>query len=280
MRLRFPRGRRAVMALATLLPLALCASGSAATTTVAQPAEAPRDRLVAEPAPAPTGTWPDSSSESSSPVIFWHSEAQGPNTTVLAMGAGLEGASVQLQDAVTGAPVPAPRVLGSWEASVKFSLPPAPTWRTPTSSSIAYRFRACSAKNHGSCSGWRSINSPDITWASGDRSANATAVATPSGWLKVYGRSLGFTSSGQCAAATVRMPGPASGTVATLTSGSTSIKLIANSASCYDATFALPSTLAPGQYNLSIVNRLSTQAGSVAVTIVKANRWPSKVRCC
>eukprot|EP01050_Picozoa_sp_SAG11_P015237 SAG11_NODE_1953_length_4008_cov_5.134561_4_plen_271_part_00 len=270
------------MALTTLLPLALCASGSAVTTTVAQPTEAPRDRLVAEPAPAATGTmsWPDSSSESSSPVIFWHSEAQGPNTTVLAMGAGLEGASVQLQDAVTGAPVPAPRVLGSWEASVKFSLPPAPTWRTPTSSSIAYRFRACSAKNHGSCSGWRSINSPDITWASGDRSANASAVATPSGWLKVYGRSLGFSSSGQCAAATVRMPGPASGTVATLTSGSTSIKLIANSASCYDATFALPSTLAPGQYNLSIVNRLSTQAGSVAVTIVKANRWPSKVRCC
>jgi hypothetical protein len=77
----------------------------------------------------------------------------------------------------------------------------------------------------------------------------------------------------------VRAPGPASGTAATLISGSTSIKLTPSAASCYDASFALPLTIEPGQYNFSIVNRLSAQAGSVSVTIIAPQPWPSKVRC-
>ena len=205
---------------------------------------------------------------SSPPVVFWSSEGHEPNTTVMAMGGGLEGATVQLQDATSGQPLPAPQVLDSWDASVKFILPSTPI-------SAAYRFRACSSP--AACSGWRSLNSPDITWASGDRSANASSVATAGGWLKVYGRSLGFTTSGHCAAATVQVPGPASGTVASMRSGSTSIKLTPSVASCYDASFALPPTLKPGHYNFSIVNRLSAQAGSVAVTIVGADPWPSRL---
>jgi hypothetical protein len=214
----------------------------------------------------------------SAPVVFWHSEGQGPNTTVMAMGGGLAGVGVQLRDAVSGQALPAPQVLDSWDASVKFALPPAPTWRTPATSSIAYQFRACAGPQ--ACSGWRSINSPDITWASGDMSANASTVATVGGWLKVYGRSLGFTTNGDCAPATVQAPGPASGTAATLISGSTSIKLTPSAASCYDASFALPLTIEPGQYNFSIVNRLSAQAGSVSVTIIAPQPWLSKVRCC
>ena len=52
----------------------------------------------------------------------------------------------------------------------------------------------------------------------GDASANATAVATTGGWLKVYGRSIGFTAAGACTASTVASPNPAgASTVATLT---------------------------------------------------------------
>ena len=225
-------------------------------------------------APAAPTQLGDAVAPPSPPTVFWNSEGQEQNTTVLAMGGGLEGAVIQMQDAASGRSLPAPQVLESWDKSVKFALPPAP-------GSIAYRFRACrgggGSSSQAVCSGWRSVNSPDITWASGDRSANASSVATAGGWLKIYGRSLGFTTGGQCATATVQVPGPASGTTATLSTGSTSIKLTPSAASCYDASFALPATIAPGQYNLSIVNRLSGLAGSVGVTIVDAQPWPSQL---
>ena len=140
-------------------------------------------RLVAAAATAAALLAAESAS-AAAPVVFWSSEAQPPGSTVMAMGGGLAGATVQLTDASGGALAP-PRVLGSWDGSVKFALPAA-------GATAAFRFRACTGKT--ACSGWRTVNAPDIMWAVGDASANATAVTTQGGWLKLYGRSLGFTA--------------------------------------------------------------------------------------
>ncbi len=206
-------------------------------------------------------------------VIFWSSEASLPGTTVMAMGGGLADATVELEAAVGGGAAVAPQVLSSWDGSIQFLLPAA----GPTA---AYRFRACAAASAtGGCSGWRTVNVPDIMWAVGDSSANATAVATPGGWLKVYGRSLGFTGGGACAASTVTNPAPATPSVVTLTplSGGSRVQLPVSAASCYDATMAVPTTIAAGVYNLTLANHLSPLVGSVAVTVLPPNPWPTKV---
>ena len=207
------------------------------------------------------------------PIIFWNSEGHGPNTTVMAMGSGLDGVSIQLQTATDHVSL-APQVLDSWDASVKFVLPASATTQ-------AYRFRACAAASR-SCCLWRTINTPAVTWAQGDSSASASAVATAGAWLKVYGRSMGFTARGDCAAATVRSPAPAFATTATLLSqrpGSAPVELRPTAASCYDASFALPRTLAPGRYTLAVANGLSPSVGNVGVTIAPEALealWPSR----
>ena len=184
--------------------------------------------LVAESGDAADGT--------AAPVVFWSSEAQPPGSTVMAMGGGLAGATVQLTDASGGALAP-PSVLSTWDGSVKFGLPAA-------GATAAFRFRACTGKT--ACSGWRTVNVPDIMWAVGDASANATAVATQGGWLKLYGRSLGFTGGGACAASTVADPSPAtlSSSMATLTplGGGAPVTLPVSAASCYDATLSVAAT--------------------------------------
>ena len=204
-------------------------------------------------------------------VIFWSSEASKPGTVVMAMGGGLADATVELEAGGSGAAVASPQVLSSWDGSLQFLLPEA----GPTA---AYRFRACAAGATTACSGWRTVNAPDVMWAVGDSSANATAVATPGGWLKAYGRSLGFTAGGACTASTVADPAPATLSVATLTplGGGTPVVLPVSAASCYDATMAVPATIMAGAYNLTLANRLSPLVGSVAVTILASNPWPTK----
>ena len=207
------------------------------------------------------------------PVIFWNSEASLPGTTVMAIGGGLADATVELEVAGGGAVVASPQVLGSWDGSLQFLLPAA----GPTT---AYRFRACLAGGDTNpCSGWRTVNVPDIMWAVGDSSANATAVATPGGWLKIYGRSLGFTAAGVCAASTVADPAPATRGTATLAprGGGTPVALKVSAASCYDATMAVPPTVAAGAYTLTLANELSALVGRVAVTVLAPNPWPNKI---
>ena len=190
-----------------------------------------------------------------------------PGTTVMAMGGSLANATVELVPlgtdgaaaAATVSPPPAAaRVVGSWDGSIQFLLP------GPGGPTRAYRFRACSGAGgppNAACSGWRTVNVPDVMWAVGDASANATAVVTQGGWLKVYGRSLGFTASGACAASTVANSAPAmlSSSIATLTQlggEKLATALPVSAASCYDATMAVPADTPAGEYNLTIANHL------------------------
>jgi hypothetical protein len=55
-------------------------------------------------------------------------------------------------------------------------------------------------------------------WVQGDQSRSADAAATAGGWLRVYGRALGFGGGGgDCDPGNVTHPAPASGTTAVLT---------------------------------------------------------------
>lgn len=188
----------------------------------------------------------------SSPVVFWHSEGQRRGTTVLALGGGLAGATIELcsaslADGGLGDCSNTTKVLSSWAGAVTFQLP------GPAGSSVPYKFRACIGK---SCSIFLTLNVPVVWWAQGDASFGAGATATQgSGWLKVYGRSLGFDTNGQCSPSTIESIGPAVGTSAVLVrsnGGGTRCILETQAASCYDATFTLPACATPGNWTLQV----------------------------
>ena len=215
------------------------------------------------------------------PVIFWNSEGQLQNSTVLALGGSLAGASITVCDDPAHTVCQPATVLQSSEASIHFVL--------PVAGSNAAWFQACS---HGTstCSAWRAVNSPDVWWAVGDQSHNASATATPGGWLRVYGRAIGFGADSSCASANTTHPSPAvtGATAVTLTpvgppgSGS-ALKIPARSASCYEATFAIPRTAAAGTYALEVTNGLPGARTNIthdlvplSITLRDAAPWPTK----
>ena len=177
------------------------------------------------------------------PTIFWNSEGHVGNNTVLAMGGQLAEATVQLSSSGGGA-IREAQVLQSSDASIAFVLPP------DGSATQIWGFRACvkntskaRAGGANSCSEWRTINRPDVWWASGDNSNSSVAVASSkNGRLYVFGRGIGFSSTG-CPAASVGTNYPAtripSVSLVSQKDGTvTTVKAIG--ASCYDAVFHLP----------------------------------------
>ena len=230
-----------------------------------------------------------------SPIVFWHSEGQRGGTTVLALGGGLTNTSIELCSLSSSSNTStlddcsnATKVLDSWDGAVTFYLPLRNKQHT-----TSHKFRACTS--HTSCSNWRSLNVPVVWWAQGDASsAGQTTTATAnSGWLKVYGRSLGFNLDGECMPSTITNVGPAVGTTAVLvnvqsterTEEGTRCVLKTLAASCYDATFALPKCATPGTWTLQL-QAFSTNAPigglmdssfggqSVSVTIIDSQPWP------
>ena len=226
------------------------------------------------------------------PVVFWNSEGQLSNTTVLALGSALTGATVTVcHDPAHTADCGAAEVLQSSSASIHFVLPAATGRATGAKAAKAAWFRACTTPS--ACSAWRPVNSPDVWWAQGDQSRNATAVAAANGWLRVYGRALGFNGGGHCTPGNTSDAGPASrgATTAVLTPAAGGpgtpllvLTLPATTASCYDAAFKIPAGAAAGAYTLTIGNGLSPAAVTtvshdlqrLAVTIVPAAPWPVK----
>ena len=117
---------------------------------------------------------------------------------MLTLGGGLQGAAIELCSGPDrlgsdgAACSNATLVLDAWDGAVQFKLPAAST--ASRSAAKPHTFRACV---HGACFDWRSLNAPALWWAQGDASRNGTAIATAgAGWLKVYGRSLGFDAAG------------------------------------------------------------------------------------
>ena len=221
------------------------------------------------------------------PVIFWNSEGQLQNSTVLALGGSLTGASITVCHDLAHTSCQPATVLRSSEASIHFVL--------PIAGSVAAWFRACEgavARDTGAtCSSWRAVNSPDVWWAVGDQSHNASATATSGGWLRVYGRAIGFSADGHCTPGntTHSHPAVAGATTVTLTPVSTStaaagvLKIPAHSASCYEANFSIPRTAIAGAYTLEVANGLPGAKTStthdlvpLSVTLRDPAPWPTR----
>ena len=184
-----------------------------------------------------------------------------------------------------------------------------PTTASDARTARGWWFRACArapsttpgtAAADTTCSGWRSINAPDVWWAQGDASSSGKAVATAGGWLRVYGRSIGVSSNDgiattrtgstggvgaeggatTCAAASPGTDFPAH-LNATLTPTSSAAAAAAATisivlqASCYDAYAAIPATATPGAYTLHLENGLGSSATDVIVEIVAPYKWPA-----
>ena len=241
------------------------------------------------------------------PVVFWNSEGQVPNTTVLVLGAGLEGCGVTLCHDKAHTDCHAAQVLQTSQGSAHFMLPVAGATaaRTPRGSgagsyvgvSVGW-FRACNGVTHA-CSDWRPLNSPDVWWMQGDESRSVDPVSSRGGWLKVFGRALGFGSG--CVPGTYKNAAPAtSGTSLVLTPAATAtgtkhhrdsagdvprqkqLVLTPSAASCYDATYSVPHSTPAGRYKVAVSNGLTGGVGlldhdghEMVLTVVSTAAWPS-----
>jgi hypothetical protein len=236
------------------------------------------------------------------PTIFWHSEGQVGGSTVLALGGGLGNTLIHIcaggtQSSHSGCLTVTPDRDTSWDGSVKFRLPGEPVVQP-------WSFRACvpsaglseqAAQPAGRCSDWHTINVPALWWAQGDASTSPRprATADSTGWLRVYGRSLGVDGSGSCSPSVRELVDPAQSTKAVLvdsTNTSRTCVLQTQAASCYDAAFGIPACATPGNYTLEMSahdgNGANGPVGGlmdvsfgrypVAVEIVPPRPWPSK----
>ena len=133
-----------------------------------------------------------SPSMADAPQVFWASDPVLPNDTVLAMGEGMGGVTgarlTRLPDTPpTGAMTTGVASGAVWQTvrplqvtpnAAKFIVPPA--WK-------AGAF-ACRLVAGGVTSKTFLVNAPDPWWLQGDGGEGAT----PGGWLRVFGKSLGF----------------------------------------------------------------------------------------
>ncbi len=198
------------------------------------------------------------------PQVFWASDPVRPNETVLLQGHGFGSAAVvevaRLEDG--GRPEDSARVVepSGWtrvpvlqasECSMKFALPA--DWKMGVF--------ACRVTVGGLTSPPVLVNAPDPWWLQGDRGASAT----PGGWLRVFGKSLGFGNRLR-----VRLEsehGPA-------------IVLDAAGGDCYAARLALPGNLKPATYAVSVHNGFGGGAAwrkAGTLLLETPAPWPTKM---
>jgi hypothetical protein len=135
------------------------------------------------------------------------------------------------------------------------------------------------------CSAWVDVNAPDVWWAQGDASTDTVAKVTPGGWLRVYGRAIGFSGgTRRCRSGSVgeASPGVAAETrLIVMTATGPPIALVATAASCYDATFAIPANMRIGQASVTISNALGNSTtdhrrGRLGIEVIGETPWPTQ----
>jgi len=200
------------------------------------------------------------------PAVFWVSDPVRPGETVQVCGENLaSNALVQLGRLDDGLPTQVgnwpPTLPGSarnitiWQAgdqSLKF---PVPVDLQP--GVFVFQITVGNSSTIGL------LNRPDVWWAQGDLGTNGS----PGGWIRAFGRNLGWTNPVSAFRTVIRLEGPA---VVTLSA----------TGDCYSAHVELPADLPPGSYSLRLHNGAGgTNAWSPAVpiTIAQPLAWPQKV---
>lgn len=199
---------------------------------------------------------------SAAPQVFWASDPVRPNETVLLQGSDFGGVeAVEVARLEDGKPT-VPAALGETKAwtrvpvvqasdcSLKFTLPA--DWKMGVF--------ACRVTVGGASSSAVLINAPDPWWLQGDRGESAT----PGGWLRIFGKSLGFDLH-----SLVRLE-PEKGEAVVLEPAGDGFAL----------RLELPASLAPGVYKVYVHNGLGgnvawRKAGTLRVEA--PNPWPADV---
>ena len=126
-------------------------------------------------------------------AVFWASDPVQPDETVLVQGCDLAGATVEmarLEDDIR--PPPADPAVAKWspvpvlqggDQSLKFVVPAG--WKPGV---FAFRLSV-----GGVASAPHLLNAPEPWWMQGDRGGSAS----PAGWLRVQGKSLGRDKAGR-----------------------------------------------------------------------------------
>ncbi len=211
-------------------------------------------------------------SENAIPQVFWVSDPVLPNDTVLVTGEGLvEVTAVQLfrrPDVAPSAQM-APNIpsITSWQGvkplqvtsrSVKFVVPT--NWKAGVF--------ACRLMTRTGTSKTFLVNGPDPWWLQG----NEGDTASPSGWLRIFGKSLNF--------------GGASAVLLRGATGKSVVLKVApdqNKAIPSDGTalsLSLPDTLTFGSYTVFVHNGTGGAAGwakAGALQVRHIGEWPQQV---
>lgn len=181
----------------------------------------------------------------SAPVIHWASDPVAPGETALIIGEHLDGATridvERLDDdgAVSraapahGPVVVTPRVASATTLAV--TLPP---------DLAAGVYKIVITTPEGSVS--RLINAPAVYWAQGDQGRAATA----GGWIRVFGRDIARTPG-----ATLRLS----------RAGASPVTVMVAAADLWDGRFAIPASLEPGHYDLTLWNGNGSAEAVVAI---------------
>ncbi len=179
------------------------------------------------------------------PTVTWVSDPVRPDETAMLLGQGCSPDCIveaaRLADAPAGSPgeKPVPEV-PAWTAlpplqvapqSAKAVIPAA--WKPGV---YALRVR-CGAQTSNTLL----ANAPDPWWLQADEGL----AGTPGGWVRAFGKCLGFGGEGQVVLRDARGAATALGVTR---------------ASCWALTAALPPTLAPGDYAVFIHNGLGGEA--------------------
>jgi hypothetical protein len=231
------------------------------------------------------------------PVVFWSTRGHTANTTAMLLGGGLAthggpvATGVQVCTDSPGRGCAAAEVLDAHPASVKFVVPgfSGHAGAAPATPSALWA-RVCRGTSaHSPCSAWFALNAPDVWWLQGDLASTGASVATTTaavatagsrGRLKVVGRAIGFAGL-QCASATPTVPSPGRAQLTLTPRTGNPILLLSAVASCFDAEFAVPASVPPGQYSVSISNGVTRSSidheeRPLKLMVVAATPWPAK----
>jgi len=201
---------------------------------------------------------------SAAPAIFWASDPIRPGETAMLIGDGFgANATVEISRLTDEQPAePTAAKISSWpglgikvevlqgsEQSLKFRVPA--DWK-----SGVFTFRVTVGGE--SASGF--LNRPQMWWAQGDLGTNAS----PGGWIRAFGKNLGWGGPLSNLVTTVRLEGPR-------------VAALPAVADAFSVRAEIPADLPAGSYQLFLHNGAGGDAAwsePVSFTISPASSWP------
>ena len=220
------------------------------------------------------------------PSIFWASDPVQPNDTVLLAGEDLNEVDAvevaRLPDASPNQPAAAAGPLETWQTivplqktarAIKFVLPAA--WQNGV---FACRLKAGAARSRRVL-----INAPTPWWMqadAGEDEAQAAAVGTPGGWLRIFGKCLSLSGSSPSGSSPSGSSPSGSSRILLRDKDGHGVWLKAAGTDGYALLASLPRDLKPGKYLVLVHNGCGGVGGvrlGGTLSVRAAQPWPAQV---